>query len=445
LSITSALHAALESYLRFVVQLKVAPERYSVSRWRIKDLAEGQMKWTTEERSEESFSRALHDKGEALWKSGPAEDLVEAVHHETRADPAFIRGILIDLADSYLRNHVTIEHDSLVASLEGEVRLLFSTGLPAQYNSYVTGIVVSESFSPAPDITLRPFSRNDWPGQINPRDPLHAANLARCSILELRGTMEPLGQPFDPFDEKQYQWQKRLEQAMRILRLYRLGSVDSQLSLTIQTTLLRIPLHGGYIDGGTMATGFQYTLTADDMEPLGVMFRKLAHIPPWKHDDLTPVDIAMDRYESALAPVRYTEERLLFAIMGLEALLSRRYEGRVPVTNRLIVLLDALGETKPLDIRAAVQRAYQFRNRFVHGEAVKPSEAAELAILLSRMLDCLRRSIIVFMTLSAEKENLLSKLDDALFMPNTKTSLKDDIAAERLPSLASQTETRNVP
>jgi hypothetical protein len=194
-----------------------------------------------------------------------------------------------------------------------------------------------------------------------------------------------------------------------------------------------------------MATGFQYTLTADDMEPLGVMFRKLAHIPPWKHDDLTPVDIAMDRYESALAPVRYTEERLLFAIMGLEALLSRRYEGRVPVTNRLIVLLDALGETKPLDIRAAVQRAYQFRNRFVHGEAVKPSEAAELAILLSRMLDCLRRSIIVFMTLSAEKENLLSKLDDALFMPNTKTSLKDDIAAERLPSLASQTETRNVP
>jgi hypothetical protein len=131
--------------------------------------------------------------------------------------------------------------------------------------------------------------------------------------------------------------------------------------------------------------------------------------------------------------------------MGLEALLSRRYEGRVPVTNRLIVLLDALGETKPLDIRAAVQRAYQFRNRFVHGEAVKPSEAAELAILLSRMLDCLRRWIIVFMTLSAEKENLLSKLDDALFMQNTKTSLKDDIAAECLPSLASQTETRNVP
>lgn len=438
------IRAALDSYLDHVVQLKPAPTRYTIRRWRITDLAEGQTKWDTEERWEDSFSRSLHDQREALLKSQPSEDLVEAIYTESRADRAFIRGILVDLADSYLRNVPSFEHEKLVDMLAEEVRLLFTDGLPTQYNSYITGIVVSEMFSPAPDIILRPFSKDDWPGHINPRQPLYAVNLVKSTILELDGKMEPLGQPFDPFDEKQYQWQRRLEQALRILRLYRVGSVDSQLSLTIQKTLLRIPLHGAYVGGGGMPTGSQYALSAKDKEPLADLFERLAHIPAWKHEDLSPVDIAMDRYESGLAPTKYTEERLLYAIMGLEALLSRRHEGRVLVTNRLIILLDAMEKTSPLEVREAVRRAYQIRNRFVHGEAVETSESSEVANLLDRLIEYLRNSILVYLLLGSDKERLLTRLDDALFVAAIKDTLRIDMATHRLKGSSAPTGNPNV-
>jgi NTP pyrophosphatase (non-canonical NTP hydrolase) len=368
--------------------------------------------------------------------SQQAGELVEAIHEETRADRAFIRGILVDLADSYLRNVASIGHQGLVDRLEEEVRLLFTSGLPTQYNSYITDIAASDSFSPAADTPLRPFSTEDWPGHINPREPLYATNLMKCAILELRGTMEPLGQPFDPFDEKQYQWQKRLEQALRILRLYRVGSVDSLLSLTVPKTLLRIPLQGGYIRGSGAHAGFQYPLRAEDQEPLAATFSRLAQIPPWKHDKLTSVDIAMDRYGSALAPTRYNEERLLFAIMGLEALLSRRDEGRLHVTNRLILLLEALGNEEPLEVREAIRRAYRYRNRFVHGEAIETAESSELADLLLRLLDYLRTVILVFMVLGSDKGGLLAKLGDGLFLPETKAGLRTDLLNDRLPFLS---------
>ena len=156
---------------------------------------------------------------------------------------------------------------------------------------------------------------------------------------------------------------------------------------------------------------FAYKLSGEDRIPLKAHFEFLRDLPPWKISELTPVDVALERYEAAIGPSRNIEEVLLYAILGIEALFRLRETSRRPFTRRVGKLIEMAGLERASMIEERVDRAYEYRNPFVHGEALRPAQVGEVQSLLEPLLDCLRICLLFFLGLSQSKEAVLRSLD----------------------------------
>lgn len=419
----------LESYLKKIDELRVAPSVRHGQTWKLLKRNAHEVSWQPETISWRDWSEALYAHHDSILSSDETSKLVEAIHEVTGADRPSIRGSLIDIAAAFLRNSESMSAGELVANLADEIHQLFAAGLPADFRSFLSGIKIEGGpMTARTDVVLRSFVVEDWPAHINPTTELGGVALMDCSVLEIRGKLPALGQPFDPFDPKAYHWQRQLEQVLRILRLFRVGSVQSVRTHSVPTTLITIPLHGQFSAGPRLAFPFTYTISSDEQESLRMHFAFLSELPAWKIEAFTAVDIALERYESALNPGKFAEDILLHAIMGLEALFRRRGERGTRNTARLALMLELAGLADPTKVRQLVAAAYRFRNQYVHGDILEQSEVNRLQPVLAPLLDSLRTSILLSIGLGLEKESILRRMEKAeAASGTTRDRLEDEL------------------
>jgi hypothetical protein len=126
------------------------------------------------------------------------------------------------------------------------------------------------------------------------------------------------------------------------------------------------------------------------------------------------VEAAIDRVGRSFDEPSSTPQRLLYTIMGFEALLLGVERGQTrALSNRLGVFL-GFNEGNGVTLRDRIRSAYRLRSKYVHGADFKPKEVRELDGIYPALREDLCHAILAALVLGISKRRLLEVLDGAL-------------------------------
>jgi len=228
--------------------------------------------------------------------------------------------------------------------------------------------------------------------------------------------------------------QDEVTKMIAILRLFKCGSVK----------FTEFKMHS-YIISGTLGSGDisppqeKYIIKNDDVDYLKKFYKNVSPILPLifyrldtgREDHLS---IAYNRYSDALLQSGIIERRITNAIMGLEALYFKPSGEQQELIYRLSIrVAKVLGNFSfdPLKIRSTLKDAYVVRSIFSHGGHLDYTKKkkfnekydGDINNLLIKILDILRISIIISMTIRSEKDEFIDVIDHALIDPSSNQQL----------------------
>lgn len=335
--------------------------------------------------------------------------LYEARLDETDID-TFIANFLKDLSDEPLRHGAHVELDGIVMQPE---RIEFS---------------VSDT-----DIVLRQ---------------------TRIEDLEKEFPVYGFRQPFQPHPSAildvdflgRYgnEIQTKIEQAIAILRLFKVASVR-YISYSMHSESITKLGFGSIIAGQYAGPSDKSLITEQDSLKLKGFWQTMVKALPQGFYELeeTRVDhllIAYKRYCDALLLDGVLERRIANAVMGLEALFLKGAETQELVyrlSMRIAKTFSLLGHD-PYKVKDVIEDGYKIRSLFVHGSHLSYSTKRKLTnkyediiSFLLLLLDYLRVSIIIMIFLKKEKEELLDLIDDSLFDKEKDSRLNSLLSTAR--------------
>lgn len=222
--------------------------------------------------------------------------------------------------------------------------------------------------------------------------------------------------------------QRRVEQAIVVLRLFKVGSVD-RIAYHMKSESITDAMAFGTVTSGRAGGALEtYLITHEDVPKLKKFWQAVTESIPESlfkpgvagTDYLT---IAYKRYCDALLENGLIERRIANAVMGLEALFLKPGElQELPyrLGVRIGKLFDLLGRN-PHEIKKMINDAYKVRSLFAHGGQLSyerkrklESKYGEVRNLLLSVLDCIRILLIISILGSKEKDELIDSLDDSL-------------------------------
>ncbi len=222
--------------------------------------------------------------------------------------------------------------------------------------------------------------------------------------------------------------QPRIEHAVTMLRLFRVGSVIVP-SYRFSSESITDPFGRiGSSSGSASIPLEQYMIRKDEVSAFKGFWRSLGAVIPTGFYEQNPAGgdhlaIAYRRYVDALMQNGVVERRIANAVMGLEALLLTGEEVQELVyrlSNRMSKLLAILGMDQ-YEVRQTVRDAYHVRNLFVHGSQLSYKESKKLENkykgvrnLMSRTLNYLRVVLVALILTRRGKEELIDNIDDSL-------------------------------
>jgi len=222
--------------------------------------------------------------------------------------------------------------------------------------------------------------------------------------------------------------QRRVEQAIVILRLFRVGSVKWTSYHMHSESIIDIMASGTLTAGKIDSPLETYLVTQEDEQKLKKFWQTINDFMPRSFFELsvTKTDyltIAYNRYSDALLQNGILERRIANATMGLEALFLKPDERQELVyrlrtrVSKLLGLLDYYLR----EIKKIINDAYRIRSIFVHGGQLSYNERKELESkykdiknVLQSALDYLRISIILMMLSNKEKDEFIDLIDESL-------------------------------
>ena len=142
--------------------------------------------------------------------------------------------------------------------------------------------------------------------------------------------------------------------------------------------------------------------------------RIIQHNPPPSF-----IEAAIDRLGRSIEEPSSVPQRLLYAVMGFEALLLTGHDRgpRKALADRVGVLLGTRPGTGQA-MRDRIRRAYGLRSRYVHGQDLKPEEVQQLGRVYPELREDLGRAIIASILSNVPKAELVTHLDVALVDPS---------------------------
>jgi hypothetical protein len=222
--------------------------------------------------------------------------------------------------------------------------------------------------------------------------------------------------------------QAKVEQAVAILRLFKVGSVKWE-SYRMYSDSLTDTMASGTLTSGKIGAALEtYLLTKEAVPRLKKFWQGMTDSLPKslfrpESAKVDHVTIAYNHYSNALLENGSLEKRIANSVMGLEALLLKPGEAQELVYRlglRLSKLLMLLGFS-PYEVRRVMSDAYKVRNLFAHGGRLGYPEKKKLdsrydAVhnLLLSVLDYLRTTLIAMILSSREKEEFIDLIEDSL-------------------------------
>ncbi len=221
-----------------------------------------------------------------------------------------------------------------------------------------------------------------------------------------------------------------LERIIIALQLYKVGSVSKARIYWKPKSFLQSG--GTSIPMRLWPTTYRYLLDVSDAEKLPQFVAKIKDKLPIEEKTgslmtTNHLGIAISRYQDAILKPEATENKIAYAVMGLEALYLK-VEEREELARRLaqrVAKLLSFCEEKPMKVYNLVKEAYEIRSNFVHGSPLQNKKPQEVKKILDSITEYLRKSIITFIQLQEEKEKLLSLIDNALLEKHTEDKLQN--------------------
>jgi len=236
--------------------------------------------------------------------------------------------------------------------------------------------------------------------------------------------------------------QRRVEQSIAILRLFRVGSVKWMRYRMYSDSITDLMAHGTLTSGKTETALETYLVTEEDVSKLKKFWQAMSNVIPPSFFELgiTKIDyltVAYNRYNDSLFQNGVLERRIANAIMGLEALFLKSGEVQELVYRlnfRMSKLLSLLGYD-PHEVKKIVSDAYKVRNLFAHGGHLSYKEKRKIESkykdvknFLRPLLEYLRISIIVMMLSNREKDELIDLIDDS-FVDKKREEMLNNIVS----------------
>jgi len=209
-----------------------------------------------------------------------------------------------------------------------------------------------------------------------------------------------------------------LEKILLSLRLYKLGSVGvKQIKWEPNSILGRSSV--SYPPHWTIT--YKYSLTEDDKESLPNFVKEIKDKLPVEEKtgrplSSHPIGIAILRYQDAISKPETIENKIAYAIMGLEALYLKAEE-RQELSHRLaqrVAKVMKFFDKQPIKVYNIIKDGYEIRSSFVHGSPSCIEEPRKAKEILDKIVEYLRKSIIVFLQIPKEKEDFISLIDNSM-------------------------------
>nr|WP_319375035.1 HEPN domain-containing protein [uncultured Methanoregula sp.] len=233
---------------------------------------------------------------------------------------------------------------------------------------------------------------------------------------------------------------------MTILRLFKTGSVKYTTYQMYTDSFSN--LIGGRTFSGDKTPAFEIYVVRNDLVPnLKKFYEKISAFLPsslFKIDigRIDHISIAYHRYSDSLLNSDIIERRITNAIMGLEALYFKPSGEQQELQYRLgIRVAKILGKLSydPLKVRCTIKDAYSIRSIFSHGGHLGYKERrkfetkynGDVKNLLSLVLDFLRISIIVSITIHSEKDEFIDNIDRALIDDDANEKLNTQLSISK--------------
>lgn len=219
--------------------------------------------------------------------------------------------------------------------------------------------------------------------------------------------------------------QKKVGNAITILRLFRVGSVKFESYKMFSDSMTDMMASGGLLSGETTTANEKYLITQEDSKNMKKFWehvhplveKSLPWTGPTKEDYMT---ISYKRYSDALLQNGLVERQITNTMMGLEGLLLKggeKQELTYRLSNRVAKVLGNL-TYDPLEVKKIIADAYNVRSLFAHGGQLDYNAKVKLENkyksvknLLLYVLDYLRISLIVCLTLNIEKDAFIDVID----------------------------------
>jgi hypothetical protein len=234
--------------------------------------------------------------------------------------------------------------------------------------------------------------------------------------------------------------QVKVEQAIAILRLFKVGSVK-YMSYRMYSDSITDVMASGIMGSGEHSRALEKSLIRkEDIQRLKMFWQKMIKSLPinfYEHGKtkLDHIAIAYKRYCDGLLQNGVFERRIANAVMGLESLFLKggetqelSYRLRLRIAKIFVVMGYDSHEVKGL-----VGDAYKVRSLFVHGAHLSYKEKrklngkyGEIKNFLLSLLNYLRLSILINIFSNKEKEEFLDLIDDS-FIEKDKDSHLNNI------------------
>lgn len=231
--------------------------------------------------------------------------------------------------------------------------------------------------------------------------------------------------------------QRKVEQMIVILRLFKVGSVR-HLSYRMYSDSITDIMAQGTLGSGKQDIVLETSLIdKEDESKLKLFWQVLEEVLPpnlytFGEREVNYISLAYNRYSDALMHNGILERRIANAVMGLEALLlDATQELSYRLRLRVAKIMALLGDD-PKEVKQIIKDAYHIRNLFAHGSHLSHKEKRKLELryknvknILLPVLDHLRRLLVVMILIPKNKHEFIDLIDDSLIDSEKERELND--------------------
>ncbi len=239
--------------------------------------------------------------------------------------------------------------------------------------------------------------------------------------------------------------QIKVDTAVTILRLFKTGSIRYTTYRMYSESITGF-IGGTITSGDTSPAQETYIVREEDTKELQNFWERISsYIPDAFLETYTGkvdhVAIAYKRYTDSLKQDGIMERRIANAIMGLEALFLKSGGELQELQYRLSLRVGKLlanFSQDPIQVKKTIKDAYRVRSIFTHGGQLGDNEKRKLESkykemrgLLLSILDYLRISLIISITINIEKDEFIDIIDDSLIIEKSNERLKELISSAK--------------